>query len=310
MNSSKPVLFVGCSSESLPVAEALQDNLSASIDVRIWQGLFRPAKFFLEELEEAARKADFAVFVWAADDVVTIRGSAYSSARDNVVLETGLFLGVLGRERVFILIPSGVAVRLPDDLKGVTFLSYSEPGDGNWTAALGSAARRIRSSISESAAARSSPRPVEAAPTVFSDLESAVPTIREDALRSTGIRILANRGLVFLGTDESVIPFHDAAKFKSLKKLRLILLSPQSRWIHEGLVQLRAYESIDAFRKSLQSGHEVVERVLSRFNDLHGAPVNCGAPEPHGTLSTRLSIPARSRFALCRLQAALRRPLA
>lgn len=278
MTLSRPTLFIGCSSESLPIAKALQialqDSPSPSVEVRIWhQDMVRAGRFVLEELEDIARGFHFAAFIWAGDDATLSRGDSHRSARDNVVLETGLFLGVLGRQRTFILIPSDTGVRIPSDLHGLTCLPYSKPSDGNWVAALGAPATKIQGLISDLGLRKLSDS-LDAAPRVFSDLDSAMDSMRADAFRSTGIRILANRGLVFLGTDESVIPLHEAKRFESLKKLRLILLGPKSRWIHQGLVQLRAYESLEAFLKSLRSGHEVVELALSRFNTLRGTPVN------------------------------------
>jgi 8-oxo-dGTP pyrophosphatase MutT (NUDIX family) len=290
MKVSRPTLFVGCSSESLPIAEALQDALSPSVEVRPWsQGLFRAGRLVLEELEEVVKRSHFAAFVWAGDDATLSRGDSHSSARDNVVLETGLFLGVLGRQRIFILVPD-TGVRIPSDLDGLIYLAYSEPSDGNWVAALGPAARNIKKLMSELGPRQSSDEPMDTAPKVFSDLDSAMDSMRADAMRSTGIRILANRGLVFLGTDESVIPLHEAKRFESLRKLRLILLGPKSRWIHEGLVQLRAHESLETFLKSLRSGHEVVELALSRFNKLRGAPVSSAVRYHRGEPTFRMLI--------------------
>src|SRR5262249_29009808 len=66
--------------------------------------LFRPGRFLLEELTEAVKKFDLAIFVLGQDDVTESRGSATPSLRDNVIFEAGLFTAVLGRERTFYVI--------------------------------------------------------------------------------------------------------------------------------------------------------------------------------------------------------------
>ncbi len=48
--------------------------------------------------------------------------------RDNVVLETGLFIGAVGLERTFVMKEKGVA--LPSDLNGVTYVAFERDGHG------------------------------------------------------------------------------------------------------------------------------------------------------------------------------------
>ena len=74
---------------------------------------------------------DFAAFAFARDDWTTISPPAATSAesgqaspRDNVVFEAGLFGGVLGMRRTFILHASGS--KLPSDLLGLTSIRYGD----------------------------------------------------------------------------------------------------------------------------------------------------------------------------------------
>jgi Predicted nucleotide-binding protein containing TIR-like domain len=99
----------------------------------------------LESLEANLSSFDFAAFVLAPDDIVKFRGDQTSVARDNVIFETGLFMGKLGRRNVFLVRPRGTILKLPTDLAGITVLEYDpNRSDRNLTAALGRACYSIR----------------------------------------------------------------------------------------------------------------------------------------------------------------------
>ena len=77
---------------------------------------------------ESYSAVDFAVALWTADD----KGKANAEeqlkkrARQNVILETGFFIGKLSRQNVIVLYEAGVEI--PSDYSGVVFI----PLDGNW----------------------------------------------------------------------------------------------------------------------------------------------------------------------------------
>ena len=85
----------------------------------------------------------------AGDDLARIRQKEQSVPRDNVVFELGLFVGGLGMERTFLVVPRGAEeLRLPTDLAGITPATFDpERQDGNLTAALGPAASRVRKAM-------------------------------------------------------------------------------------------------------------------------------------------------------------------
>jgi CAP12/Pycsar effector protein, TIR domain len=125
----KPTLFVGSSSESLDVAYAAQRNLEDVAEVVVWtQGIFELTRSYLESLLDALEDTEFGLFIFGADDLIRIRGTEMPTARDNVVFELGLFIGRLGRDRTFILMPrSSADFHLPSDLLGVSTATFQPP---------------------------------------------------------------------------------------------------------------------------------------------------------------------------------------
>jgi hypothetical protein len=109
--------------------QALTRGLEDVAHVEPWTTSFNPGTTTLERLIELTREVDFAAFVFAQDDW-TINsppasdpsGSGQASPRDNVVFEAGLFGGVLGMRRTFILHARGS--KLPSDLLGLTCVRY------------------------------------------------------------------------------------------------------------------------------------------------------------------------------------------
>lgn len=122
----KPRLFIGSSAESVNIAYAAQQNLRHSAEVTVWdQGVFKLSATALESLLQILDTSDFGMFVFSPDDLLEIRGTENAAVRDNVILELGLFVGRLGRERCFILVPDKSSdLRIPTDMIGMTPGTY------------------------------------------------------------------------------------------------------------------------------------------------------------------------------------------
>lgn len=142
----KPRVFIGSSVEGLNVAYAVQQNLLHEAEVTVWgQGVFELSRTTMESLTKALYESDFAIFVFSPDDLVRIRETTAPAVRDNVLFEFGLFIGRLGRERVYFLLPSGGDLHLPTDLLGVTPGRYeSTRTDNNMQAATGAVCHQIQ----------------------------------------------------------------------------------------------------------------------------------------------------------------------
>jgi Predicted nucleotide-binding protein containing TIR-like domain len=133
----KPRIFLGSSGKQEKLLQALTRGLEDVAHVEPWTMSFNPGTTTLERLLELTREVDFAAFVFAQDDWTTNSPPAapaptpgQASPRDNVVFEAGLFGGVLGMRRTFLLHASGS--KLPTDLLGLTCVRY----DGSTAAAV------------------------------------------------------------------------------------------------------------------------------------------------------------------------------
>src|SRR3954470_21553272 len=123
----KPRIFLGSSGQQEKLLQALIRGLRDIADIDAWTTVFNPGVSTLDRLVELTREVDFAAFVFAQDDWTTKgaspqAASGQASPRDNVVFEAGLFGGVLGIRRTFILHADGA--KLPTDLLGLTSIRY------------------------------------------------------------------------------------------------------------------------------------------------------------------------------------------
>ncbi|WP_363558704.1 TIR domain-containing protein [Microbacterium sp. LWO12-1.2] len=121
----------------------------AKCDPVVWdQGTFGLTKGFLDSLINAAEAADFAVLVATQDDALA--NQERMAPRDNVMLELGLFIGALGRDRALLVADhSANGIKLPTDMNGITHAPYFLDGSRNLKAALTRAALDITEHIVE-----------------------------------------------------------------------------------------------------------------------------------------------------------------
>jgi hypothetical protein len=147
----KPKIFIGSSTKGLIVAEAIQKELSYEAEAKIWsQGTFRTPNVPIEDLMNALKEFDFAVFVLLPEDPLNIRERETLAVRDNVLFELGMFLGKLGRQRNFFVTPRKKGepkpeLHLPSDLSGITPATYEPSGDPR--SSIGPALYELKQSI-------------------------------------------------------------------------------------------------------------------------------------------------------------------
>jgi hypothetical protein len=145
----KPRIFLGSSGKQQKLLQALTRGLGDVAEVKPWTTSFNPGTSTLDRLVELAHEVDFAAFLFARDDWTTANtsdapppDSGQSAPRDNVVFEAGLFGGVLGMRRTFIVHASGA--KLPTDLLGLTCVRYE---DANSAAEVKAINQKLRKAI-------------------------------------------------------------------------------------------------------------------------------------------------------------------
>ncbi len=146
---SNPRIFIGSSAESVPIADAIGENLEFNAEVTIWRsGVFDIGSSALDDLILKTKSVDFSAFIFSPDDITIMRSREKYSVRDNVLFELGLFIGAIGKERCFIIKPRGVDLRFPSDLLGITPTDYNpDRSDGNLTSSLTYASTQIKKEI-------------------------------------------------------------------------------------------------------------------------------------------------------------------
>jgi len=145
---SKPRIFLGSSGKQQKLLQALTRGLEDVAQVEPWTTSFHAGTTTLGRLLELTQEVDFAALVFAQDDWTSSKpptspdtASGLASPRDNVVFEAGLFGGVLGMRRTFILHAHGA--KLPTDLLGLTSVRYESTSAAEMRAVI----QKIREAI-------------------------------------------------------------------------------------------------------------------------------------------------------------------
>lgn len=141
----KPKVFIGSSSEALPVVRVVENALSKTCDVFAWDtNPVKPSQYLFEGLLEISESVDFAILILSPDDQLNHRDNQYNAPRDNVIFESGIFMSKVGRERVFLLSAGGENLKYPTDIAPIQRVSYQDL-DQSLLAAVESVSERIKS---------------------------------------------------------------------------------------------------------------------------------------------------------------------
>lgn len=214
--------------EGLKIARVLQSELESATGctVRRWDiRTFAPGSLTLEALLDEAKAVDFAILVATGEDTITSRGTQAPVARDNIIFEFGLFLGVLGRDRVYLL--SVGEVKLPSDLSGLTRLVYKERPDGSIRAGLNDAVLRAGDAIEKLGP---HPRKNQAVPSTSTGFSLA--SIANDAL----VEAETGDGLTRPFLAESVRSEASGSLATAHSERALKALNKELEWLHDNAI--------------------------------------------------------------------------
>lgn len=166
----KPRMFIASSVDHLDLAYAAQEGLEHDVESTVWsQGVFAISRTAMASLVDQLDESDFGLFILAPSDITDMKAVSKKTVRDNVIFELGLFIGRLGIDRCFLVLPRGSEdLHLPTDLLGITAAAFdSSRQDQNLVAALGPACSKIRKAVAKLGMAipvQAAAVPVEAEP--------------------------------------------------------------------------------------------------------------------------------------------------
>lgn len=100
---------------------------------------------------------------------------------------------------------------------------------------------------------------------VYRSLREATPDIVKACKAAQVVKIMANKGLVFIGTDDSIVSTAETNEYSYLRKVQVILMSPESRWISKGFISLRKLESLETYIEDLKASHLIVESGMKKI---------------------------------------------
>lgn len=144
MSVNLPALFIGSSSEGNRIAREVELQLKDYVKVNLWSNeIFSLGKGTLEALINALDNFDFAVMVLTPDDLIETRNQNYTSPRDNVLFELGLFMGRLGRDRTFILTEEGRDMKIPSDLAGIVRATFKKDNHSTLSSSISPACTQM-----------------------------------------------------------------------------------------------------------------------------------------------------------------------
>jgi predicted nucleotide-binding protein len=117
-------VFIGSSSQGkddLAVVERLIRDEEMKALAWLKPGTFKLNSSTWESLLQLTKRVDAGAFIFREDDHMLTQGTSRGIARDNVILEFGLFCGALGAEKCAVFLKGDPWI--PADLKGVTIVS-------------------------------------------------------------------------------------------------------------------------------------------------------------------------------------------
>jgi len=123
-------IFLGYCGSSKDTATKIKKHLTTRLGISVldWKTDFAPARFILNQIEEASRRCGAGIFLFTKDDPLSdSKTKDRAVPRDNVVFEAGYFSALKGKSRVLIVRETGA--KMPADLGGDIYASLENKAD-------------------------------------------------------------------------------------------------------------------------------------------------------------------------------------
>lgn len=127
-------VFLAYATEDEIIAHTIKEQIEAyaagkdcAVQVTPWGWAPEVGRSVLENIIEKMKGCHFGIFILSPIDNEASGDSSKLKARDNVVLEAGLFIGRKGAQHAFLLLPKGYGVE-PSDLAGIIGIQYNYAG--------------------------------------------------------------------------------------------------------------------------------------------------------------------------------------
>jgi DNA-binding response OmpR family regulator/predicted nucleotide-binding protein len=140
-----PRLYIGCTLEGRSVAESIQLGLYPDIEADI-RGAYDSGRSRggLAAVADAMAGFQAAVLVVTERDLDQKRVKGRNAPRDDLVFTLGFLLGILGRDRIFLVTMQELGSRLPPDLAGIEATTLAVPESGDLLAATDALCMHIK----------------------------------------------------------------------------------------------------------------------------------------------------------------------
>ena len=144
-----PKLFVSSLPEGVSIARNIQNTLAHDgiiVTISSDNILEAPSNAVDSFLDEAGQ-SDFCALVLNNDDQVINRGSVQSIVRDNIFFEIGLFMGTVGQDRIFLIMPRQLNINIPIELLDLKVFEYQVNPDKSLASVPTSLSIQLRDQI-------------------------------------------------------------------------------------------------------------------------------------------------------------------
>jgi predicted nucleotide-binding protein len=146
---NKVKVFIISSAERLDIVREIENAFDYDkFHVKSWtHNIFCASNYPLDDLISELNDCDFAIAIAHDDDQIITRRKKHPFPRDNVIFELGMAMGILGRNRAFLMKPRDSNVHLPSDITGLTPITYKYEENSDLANLLSPACNQIRSQI-------------------------------------------------------------------------------------------------------------------------------------------------------------------